>query len=546
MTTHVDIDAFTKKPLSGFLDSSIPQATYSSQPNAYYNMNNLQNILQGQLLGKVLNNMSFLHTGDPMLDMIITTLIQTMTIGLVTIMVTQIRDIMNFITSSFTYIITKLFKLTTCMLTYPFKCRNKKIVKTYSKTVDIPYISDNRQINELYKAVYAYLTNDKDTDYLREPYLQYVFDKKITIENKDLVKNNLSLNKILTRDKSKTIKYKNREIKYSLSSEVITVYTDRDRKRENYKVSLSTTFDEYEKCDILEEFSQFCLAQYIENLTASTWVQQIYTNSAEGWKPQPSNNTRKLDTIILKNSLKEDIKNDLQLFLNSEDWYKDRDIPYTRGYMFYGYPGTGKTTMIKGLSLFCKRHIHFLMLSNIQNDEQLLNLMKGINYKDTILVIEDIDATLSLVKSREEEEKKVSKKKKDKPEEKEEEKKVAKPENKLTLSGLLNALDGVFTAHGRILIMTTNHPEVLDSALIRPGRIDSKYLFDNCDRNQIKELYQMFFNKEVDYTQLQNIKYDKYSPAHITSVFLRYRNHPDKALNHLDDLETKIVLPKLA
>ena len=115
----------------------------------------------------------------------------------------------------------------------------------------------------------------------------------------------------------------------------------------------------------------------------------------------------------------------------------------------------------------------------------------------------------------------------------------------LTLSGLLNAIDGVFSCHGRILIMTTNHPEVLDEALIRPGRIDGKYLFDNCDKSQIKELYEMFFNRPSNINQIHKITNQEYSPAHITSVFLRYRNKADEALIHLDDIETKIVIMPL-
>ena len=88
------------------------------------------------------------------------------------------------------------------------------------------------------------------------------------------------------------------------------------------------------------------------------------------------------------------------MFLNSEEWYQHRDIPYTRGYLFYGHPGTGKTSMIKGLSLFSKRHIHYLMLNEVETDTQLVELIKSINYKETILVIEDIDAMLNVVKSR--------------------------------------------------------------------------------------------------------------------------------------------------
>jgi chaperone BCS1 len=105
-------------------------------------------------------------------------------------------------------------------------------------------------------------------------------------------------------------------------------------------------------------------------------------------------------------------------------------------------------------------------------------------------------------------------------------------------------IDGLFTCHGRILIMSTNHPEILDSALIRPGRIDCKFLFDNCDSEQIGKLYEMFFNQELtenNKKQLEKININKkYSPAQITSIFLRYRNNSDTVLEHIDD-ESKSI-----
>ena len=543
MTNYIEIDPKDNNPIADALDraKTIPN-TIPQYPT--YGQNNLQQTLQYALMGKTMSNLTFLTTGDPMVDMITMTVVQGLVLSLITLLMTQI----GYITTQTTHLVkTTLYMAmtTTSSLGYRIsRLFQKKETRKYARTVDIPYISDTRQINELYKAVFWYLTHDSEIDYTKEPYLQFLFDKRITAENTNVVKKDLSINKILKQEKSKTIVYKNHKITYTLSTELITVYTDKDRKRENYKVTLSTIVDEVEKTDVLEDFSRHCLTEYINNMTTSVWNQQIYTNSDGEWKFTPSNNTRKLDTIILKNSIKDNIKNDVQLFLNSEDWYKERDIPYTRGYLFYGHPGTGKTSMIKGLSLYCKRHIHFLMLSNVKSDSELMDLFKKINYKETILVIEDIDATLSLVKSRDLRESREPLESIVESDEKSKEKQASKKEQ-LTLAGLLNALDGVLSCHGRILIMTTNHPEVLDSALIRPGRIDGKYLFDNCNRKQVAELYEMFFNAPANQNQIDKIKNHSYSPAHITSVFLRYRNAHKKALDHLDDIETKVVIPKL-
>ena len=534
-------------------------------------MHDLQGLMQAQLLTSTINNLSFLKTNNPLVDTLMMSIIQMLIIFVVSSLITKIGSIGSIGMSGITYVFNLLYRIFEWLGNILWRKR-----KTYSRKVDIPLISDTKQLNELYKAVYWYLTQDKETDYLHEPYLQYIFDKKISPEQKDHILNNLSIHKILAQQQTKKIKFRKHEITYSMKTDLITVYTDKDRKKENYVITLWATIDEMEKSDVLEEFCHHCLNEYIKNLTSTTWTQMIYTNVQTEWKATKSNNLRKLETVVLKNGLMMEIKNDLQMFLNSEDWYKERDIPYTRGYLFYGHPGTGKTSIIKAMSNFCKRHIHFLLLSEVKSDTELIELLKKIPYKDTILVIEDIDAMSAIVKSRNTD---VGSEHEPNPNPNQIDNILdpnpnpnpksnvlnltisTNPSNNfdnlnldskpnynsstLTLSGLLNAIDGVFDTHGRILIMTTNHPEVLDDALIRPGRVDSKFLFDYCDKKQIKELFQMYFNIILEDKYLENIQNEKYSPAQITSVFLRYRNKPLEALEHLDDQINKIKLTKL-
>ncbi len=529
-------------------------------------MHQLQSILQLQLF----KNFS---TGNFFID----TLTQLFVMTMITYLFTQVKTMLDKTGTFINWVGVKSW--------YGARWSYAKILNTpvkQIKFVEIPYISDNRKINELYKAVSWYLSTNSEIDYSKETDLQYVYEKPIVPENVQWIKSNLGLNKVVSQNKIKEIKFKNYIIKYELGTELVTIYTDKEKKRENYKVKLWVEIDQFVKSDVLEEFCQLCITKYIESLTSSTWKQQIYINKEGKWTGEASNNTRKLDTIILQNKLKDDIRDDFQRFINSEDWYNSLDIPFNRGYLFYGRPGTGKTSLIRGLSLNFKRHIHFLMLQNIKSDIELLELFKGINYKETILVIEDIDAMVSAVKSRELKEKKEEdsdidydsdsdsetaklkkklKKLKDKMKVQDKEsnnsnsdipayKKTEagfdingkKKESGITLSGLLNALDGVVATPGRILIMTTNHPEVLDDALIRPGRCDAKFQFDFCTKTQIKELYQMFFNIEAPIGQLANIKASEYSPAHITAVFLRFRNEPEKALENLDVLEQKVTI----
>ena len=504
--------------------------------NPSFQMNQFQSILQ-------LHIMRNFTTGNWIFDI----LLQSLLVMIIGFAVTRIKNLFDTIGRIISYFFDNIYQYIKNIYRY---LRGHKL--KIKKTVEIPYITSTKQINELYKAVNWYLTNNKDIDLTDTAYLEYSFDKKIIMDNFESIRTHTDISKIPVSSFNSTqtniVKFKGFDISYNMTNKTVTIYTDTEKKKENYIIYLSLEIDNTIKNDILEEFSQYCIHKYIESLTIHKWVQKIFINSNNKWTSQNSNNTRKLDTIVLKDKLKELIKSDVDLFLNSKDWYMDRDIPYSRGYLFYGLPGTGKTSMIKALSLYCKRHIHFLILSKVEDDSELLELLKQINYNETVLVIEDIDATIESVKSRNETKnetkneteglrnrKKKTKKDLDTDSESEEDKKDKNSKSGVTLSGLLNAIDGVFDSTGRILIMTTNHPEILDDALIRPGRIDSKYLFDNCDKFQIEKLYEMFFNTQVNKIILDSLENVSYSPAHITSVFMRYRNEPEKALRNLDN-----------
>jgi len=106
--------------------------------------------------------------------------------------------------------------------------------------------------------------------------------------------------------------------------------------------------------------------------------------------------------------------------------------------------------------------------------------------------------------------------------------------NKLTLATLLEVLDGVMEMDGRMLIITTNYPERLDKALIRPGRIDMKVKFGLCTADNIVQMYQHYFETELptnfDRSRLQD---DVYSPAEVTQVFLNNMHKPEEGLEQL-------------
>ena len=100
--------------------------------------------------------------------------------------------------------------------------------------------------------------------------------------------------------------------------------------------------------------------------------------------------------------------------------------------------------------------------------------------------------------------------------------------DKLTLDILLNILDGILTTSGQIIIMTTNHKEILDKALIRPGRIDVFLELSKCNGDMISKLCKNFYNvaelKNNEKDIIESIAEYEYSPAHVMNIFRRYKN----------------------
>jgi len=189
-----------------------------------------------------------------------------------------------------------------------------------------------------------------------------------------------------------------------------------------------------------------------------------------------------------------DLKERLDLFTNHPEWYMERGIPHSLGVLLHGLPGAGKTSTIKAIAADTNRHIFNLSLraftTQKQMDQLFYNEMVYVQDEGTthiyripinrrVYVIEDIDCLTDVVRDREffpREE---------------------PTDNRITLSYLLNLLDGVLETPGRILVITTNFPENLDRALVRPGRIDVRIEFGNADRALIAEMVGRFYETTV-------------------------------------------------
>lgn len=247
----------------------------------------------------------------------------------------------------------------------------------------------------------------------------------------------------------------------------------------------------------------------------------IFTSWGPDWRPFGQPRTKRLlGSVILDDGLAEGIVKDVRDFLNSGAWYHKRGIPYRRGYLLYGPPGSGKTSFIQALAGELDYNICILNLSeNNLTDDRLNHLMNHIPDR-SILLLEDIDAAFN---------------KRDQTEEK-------GYTNGVTFSGLLNALDGVASAEECITFMTTNHPEKLDPALLRPGRVDYKALIGNATENQVKRMFLRFYENEAELCEEFLAKYRKLnvqnvSTAQLQGLFVYNKSDPRGAINMVETLQ---------
>lgn len=174
---------------------------------------------------------------------------------------------------------------------------------------------------------------------------------------------------------------------------------------------------------------------------------------------------RSLEPVTMPEAIKSNLVEDIDNYLSpaAEKYYANRGIPWRRGYLLYGPPGTGKTSLAQAIATHFKLDIYLLDLAQPKlNDESLADLFAKLP-NSCLVLIEDMDSSgirrekMCIKKNHDDEQ----------------------DAAKVTLSGLLNVIDGAAAKEGRLLLISSNEPDSLDSALVRAGRVDRKIYMGN-------------------------------------------------------------------
>lgn len=240
---------------------------------------------------------------------------------------------------------------------------------------------------------------------------------------------------------------------------------------------------------------------------------QVYRARNGYWDRIGAQKPRYLDSVFLNEGVVDSVGKDIETFLNSQQWYHKMGIPYRRGYLFYGIPGTGKTSIVLALCGTFRLPLYILSLNEKEMDDTALSYLIMSLPVGSVILIEDID---SIFVGR-----------------------GTEDDAHVTFSGLLNAIDGASAGSGRILCMTTNHPELLDPALIRPGRIDYRIEFGYTTSHQAATIFRRFFpdvsDWDVDHFSAF-VESQMVSMATLQEYLLLYRYDVDTALRNVESL----------
>jgi hypothetical protein len=499
-----------------------------------------------------------IKTGDPIIDTFLTTFI----LGIFTWFVSWLyenqidRIITNF---SFDDLKSFFYKKNTIII----EGKKSSVTSCYSLMYNISSVYSDR-----FKAVWNHIINNIDNN-------NSIFTIKENLSN--CQSSNIDYNRQKIEDTFMVYQNKHFIIDKNIYAKTeIEHESDKDNKERmsfrtdkiiiyiySYKLSL------YELKNYIDNITEQYLMSIKNNRSNKKFIYSLEKTEIKEeetqfdcWREDLFESYRTLNNIFFDG--KQQLIDKIDFFLNNKKWYHEKGIPYTLGIGLHGPPGTGKTSFIKALANYTNRHIIMISLKMIKTKTQLEkfffentynnnNEKHSISWDKKILVFEDIDCIGDIILNRQEKEKKKKNTIKEKNFKKDNDNDNVKvgdiiqticefndstsvvlpsivlpeKESLITLDDILNLWDGIRETPGRILIISSNHYNKLDPALVRPGRIDITHELCNASHSTISDIYKHLFKNKIDEKKLLRIKEYFYSPAELINIYISYKNEQE-------------------
>ncbi|KUL81905.1 hypothetical protein ZTR_09532 [Talaromyces verruculosus] len=395
---------------------------------------------------------------------------------------------------------------------YAYRHTNDLINKYFTHTIHVYYY------DEAYEMVIAWI--------YRQPFAKEAHSLMARVKTRDIAQDQSLKKKPLSYspwDGSFSFWYKNHRL------------TLHCHKREHHEeISLSSIGTSPK---ILMDLLGECREQYLKLIQRKV---PVFQPEGGEWKRTGLRHARDISTVLMDEGVKKDVLEDMQKFLNeqTQEWYTARGFPYKRGYLLDGPPGTGKSSFCLSVAGLYELDIYILNLSSL-SDDGLAKLFTQLPPRCVVL-LEDVDA-VGL----------------DRKNDSAKQTQMDAARHGVSLSGLLNAIDGVGSPEGHILVMSTNYIDHLDEALIRPGRVDKTIVFKCADKKITAQLFCTIFKQtttgyeqpaeEAEDVAIEtlaeefaaHVPEEEFSPAKILSFLLEHKHSPADAVDRVQEWVTK-------
>lgn len=408
------------------------------------------------------------------------------------------------------------------------------------------YIIDDYVVND--NGVYVPKYRDKRNDILQKIIRMYVcskscIEKNITeyIYDDNILKINYyqetDVWKNITRDIQ--LKHTHSTVYNQKNSELCVEYILRTRVSEKHLEKFISEAEEWYENTNKPEYNKIYIYIPIPNCKDNN---NDDNENRVTYNKYELDENKTFDSIFFPKKI--EVIQQIDNFMNKTGKYSIKGYNNKLGFLLHGPPGTGKTSFIKALANYTKRHIIIISLSKIKTNQVLFKMMfelsfyvknqdkkTNFKFKDVIFVFEDVDVVLDVINERSEvndiilDSVKNTKKGKDSTDIL---KKITADSDNLDLAGILNALDGVVDSPDRIIIMSTNCPEKIDSALKRPGRIDKIIHLDYILYEEAVQMIEKYYCCALENDKIECLKKifenNKITPAKVEQMCNEYEN----------------------